>query len=123
MTAFHHISLAVTDALVARAFLERWFAFEVAATFQQADGTLILHLRQRKTGFTIELVTRKDACAVRDVHIGLACSEPGALVHRIRTENPVQIEGPLRVGDETIYFVALPPDGWLIELNDGLAPR
>lgn len=119
---FHHTSVAVTRAEIASEFLQRWFGFQRVTAYSQSDNRPIYHLVQAGSGACMEVIEKEHVQTTDSVHLGFLCSDVAEMVAAMTEAGVAMVSGPLRAGRELIYFVALPPDGWLIELNDGL-PR
>lgn len=116
----HHVSLRVRDAQASAAFYRAHFGFAAALELRQADHRPILHLEAPGTGVRIELIEAAgDAASADTVHLGFSCRDLDALVAAMRASGVCVASGPLRVGAERIVFFR-DPDGYLIELNDGL---
>lgn len=120
MTLLHHLALAVTDPDRASQFLCRWFQFATISTLWQPCGLPIHLLRQAEGGLRVELIGRREVDASPAIHLAFSTPDPEGVARCIAEAEGEVVEEPLRIGSETICFIRLPPDGWLIELNDRL---
>jgi catechol 2,3-dioxygenase-like lactoylglutathione lyase family enzyme len=116
----HHVSFAVTDAAIAANFLTRWLGMSICAEYRAADDRPLLHLRTAEGHAVVELIERATVWVGDEVHLGVHVDDFDAILGRLRQAGVALVDGPRRVGRERICFIGLPPDGWRIELNDGL---
>jgi catechol 2,3-dioxygenase-like lactoylglutathione lyase family enzyme len=118
---YHHVALHVRSAEQSFSFYQGLFNYKEVLRHETAGGGMILHLAQDQSTPILEIIEDLEPLHVpeRAVHLGFSCSDMKQLLGRLN-EMGLKIErGPLTIGTETLLFIR-DPDGYLIEINDGL---
>jgi catechol 2,3-dioxygenase-like lactoylglutathione lyase family enzyme len=118
---YHHVALHARSAEASFSFYQRLFNYQEVLRHEIAGGGTILHVAQDQGAPILEIIEDHELLRVpeRAVHLGFSCSNMKELLDRLH-KLEVKIErGPLTVGTETLLFIR-DPDGYLIEINDGL---
>ena len=118
---YHHVALHARSAEASFSFYQRLFNYRQVLRHESAGGGAILHLAQDHGAPILEIIEEQEPPHVPEqaVHLGFSCSNMKELLDRLQ-KLEVKIErGPLTVGKETLLFIR-DPDGYLIEINDGL---
>lgn len=118
----HHVSLRVRSAPVSAAFYRDAFRFAERRALSKPDGSRILHLAAPDASMVLEVIEGDPGDPGEGVHLGFACADLDGAIADACAAGAEVARGPLAIGRERIVFLR-DPDGYWIELNDGLEPR
>jgi predicted enzyme related to lactoylglutathione lyase len=103
-----------------RRFYEELFGFACVRDYRLPGGGTICHMSAPGSFVVLELLADGQSPSVSDsVHLGFCVDDFEEAVARLTSRATVVVSGPVRVGSERIMFIA-DPDGYMIEVNDGL---
>jgi catechol 2,3-dioxygenase-like lactoylglutathione lyase family enzyme len=120
--AFHHVALTVRFLESSVAYYCNTFGFEVLQTHAVDGHPVIAHLKQPDGSFVLELIQGAAIMPHQcpSVHLGFACQDVSCLESELAEGKHDFSPTRMKVGTENIVFVT-DDDGYLIEVNDGLA--
>ncbi|HTE52787.1 MAG TPA: VOC family protein [Kofleriaceae bacterium] len=117
----HHLSLRVRSAPASAAFYRDAFQFAERRALSKPDGSRILHLAAPDASVLLEVIEGEPVDPGEAVHLGFSCADLDGAIAGACAAGAEVARGPLEVGRERIVFLR-DPDGYWIELNDGLEP-
>lgn len=119
-TYFHHISLNVKSMQKSLEFYSKFFKFKKILQHKN-DKMEVIHLKQNKGKFTLELIEKKYTRIRKNTqfHLSFHVKNFNDFLKKINRDKVKVEKGPLKIGKENIIII-FDPDGYQIEINDNL---
>ena len=119
-TLFHHIAIKTPKYQETIDFYGGIFGFLIGETFEIGDTGMRIQ-RLEKDNFTIEVIESMEHENESNdrFHLVFEVEDPESMARKMLELNIKMTEGPLRIGNELIYFFE-DPNGIEVELNNRL---
>ena len=115
----HHVSLNVLSMRHSVQFYQKLFGVQIVLELLQDDGRKIIHALLPGTSMIIEFIEVERLIPVHGVHLGFSTQQFEEVLKLLWSNNVTFERNPFVIGKERVVLIK-DPDGYLIEINDGL---